>query len=275
MRRKRRKGHGWTKRRLPDTWPARAILEENSREYHILWEPVSGESECEQTWEPKHYADASLVAEWKQRQRAIVEMHTDSGESVEDLQPADQGKTEYDGKVEFRGSSLKSTEQHSASDGNIRGFCDHLHQQDTFDEVLSCPSRQAASTVNSEQASWDHSGTDLPHTNHDPECDSSEDKGHGGHVPRPGTRICTLLLPDSPALPGYVTHERINSIQNESESPQTSSAAKVLGDDKHSSSGKLASARHQLRNLLYRHKKERPGRRKMKAPMSPPSSEHC
>lgn len=102
-----------------------------------------------------------------------------------------------------------------------------------------------------------------------------EGKGHGGHDPRPGTRICTLLLPDSPAVAEYVTHERINSIQNEGESPQTSSAAKVSGDDKYSSSGKLASARHQLRNLLYRRKKERPGRGKMKDPMSPPSSEYC
>jgi hypothetical protein len=66
---KRRKGYGWSKRRLPKSWPARAILGEDGTRYLIQWEPVHNGMACEEAWEPKAHANDALVAEWEERKR--------------------------------------------------------------------------------------------------------------------------------------------------------------------------------------------------------------
>lgn len=235
-------------------------------------------SECEQTWETKRHANAALVADWKQRQGATVGIDTNGKDSVAALQWENEGDGARDGKVQVGGSSpeglqtIQSTKRRSAGGGKIDGSCADLHQQNAPNEALSLSSRRATSTVNCDQASQNHLCNGLPSVNNGPVSDSNDDKGHGGNGPRPGTGPCTLLLPDSSALPEYATPERMNSVQN-GKSPQTASAAK-LGDDRYTPSWKLASARQQLRNLLYRRKKNRPGRKKNNAPSSPPSSQH-
>jgi len=122
---KRRKGHGWTKRRLPKSWPARAILEEDRTRYLIEWEPVGSGAECEQKWELKHYANAALVADWEGRKRASLRRKRNSEQGdVSTLESEHKGRVHDHRDMEFRGrsgqtttSSLSPTE-HGVGSGN-------------------------------------------------------------------------------------------------------------------------------------------------------------
>jgi hypothetical protein len=88
---KRRKGHKWAKRRLPKSWPARAILGEDGTRYLIQWEPVRNGMACEEAWEPKAHANDALVAEWEERKttRALGDID-DEREDVPDSQEEEQ-----------------------------------------------------------------------------------------------------------------------------------------------------------------------------------------
>jgi hypothetical protein len=44
-----------------------AIPEESDSQYLIKYEPVEEGAQCEISWQPKHYANAALVAWWEER----------------------------------------------------------------------------------------------------------------------------------------------------------------------------------------------------------------
>jgi hypothetical protein len=73
----RRKGHGWIKRRLPESWPARAILEEDRTRYLMERVSVSSGAKCKRRWNPKRHANATLVADREERQRTSLRGKSD------------------------------------------------------------------------------------------------------------------------------------------------------------------------------------------------------
>jgi hypothetical protein len=121
---KRRKGYGWTKRRLPKSWPAKAILEEDRTRYLIEWEPVGSGAECERKWEPKRYANATLVADWEERQRASPQGKSDFEQEDTSILELQRGHGHRYGGIESDGCLQKTAEtplspvEHGADSGN-------------------------------------------------------------------------------------------------------------------------------------------------------------
>lgn len=123
---KRRKGHGWTKRRLPKSWPAKAILEEDCTRYLIEWEPIGSGVECEQKWEPKRYANATLVADLEERERASPQGKSgfeQEDTSILEFQRGDghrYGGIEPDGCLQKTAGNSLSPVEHGAHSGNLQ-----------------------------------------------------------------------------------------------------------------------------------------------------------
>jgi hypothetical protein len=69
---KSRSGQGWTKKNQDKFWFAEAILKENDTQYFIEYKPVYEGAQREISWQPKHYANAALVRDWKERNMANV-----------------------------------------------------------------------------------------------------------------------------------------------------------------------------------------------------------
>jgi hypothetical protein len=66
-RRKEGQGRRHTRKDGDKAWSAEAILEESDSQYLIKYEPVEEGAQCEISWQPKHYANAALVAWWEER----------------------------------------------------------------------------------------------------------------------------------------------------------------------------------------------------------------
>ncbi|KAM0714633.1 hypothetical protein Q7P37_009929 [Cladosporium fusiforme] len=116
-----KKGFGWTKHRLPKSWPARAILEEDRTRYLVEWEPVSSGAECERKWEPKHHANAALVADWEGRKRARPQRKSNfEQEDASIMESGQQGHghnhtgTESDGRSQQTATRPLSPVEHGA-----------------------------------------------------------------------------------------------------------------------------------------------------------------
>jgi hypothetical protein len=48
------------------------MLEEDRTRYCVEWEPVGSAAQCDRKWESEHYANAVLVADWEERERASL-----------------------------------------------------------------------------------------------------------------------------------------------------------------------------------------------------------
>jgi hypothetical protein len=55
-------GRRGTRKDEGKAWSAEAILEESDSQYLIKYEPIEEGAQCEILWQPKHYANAALVA---------------------------------------------------------------------------------------------------------------------------------------------------------------------------------------------------------------------
>jgi hypothetical protein len=77
-------------------WSAEAILEESDSRYLIKCEPVEEGAQCEISWQPKHYANAALIAWWEEHK---MEMALDNGNAgranVPDLPSEDNEDSEH------------------------------------------------------------------------------------------------------------------------------------------------------------------------------------
>lgn len=62
----------WAKKNKNKFWLAEAILEENDTQYRIRYEPVHEGAQSEISWQPKRFANAALLKDWKERKMAVV-----------------------------------------------------------------------------------------------------------------------------------------------------------------------------------------------------------
>jgi hypothetical protein len=77
-------------------WFAEAILEESGSQYLIKYEPVEEGAQCEISWQPKHYANAALIAWWEERKMELVlENGNAERDNVPDLPSEDDEASEH------------------------------------------------------------------------------------------------------------------------------------------------------------------------------------
>jgi hypothetical protein len=108
-RRKEGQGQRYTRKDEGKAWSAGAILEESDSRYLIKCEPVEEGAQCEISWQPKHYANAALIAWWEERK---MEMALENGnaerDNVPDLPSEDDEASEHYNPVENHGRPEKS-----------------------------------------------------------------------------------------------------------------------------------------------------------------------
>jgi hypothetical protein len=80
-RRKEGQGQRHTRKDEGKAWSAEAILEESDSQYLIKYEPVKQGTQCEISWQPKHYANVALIAWWEERK---MEMALENGNAERD-----------------------------------------------------------------------------------------------------------------------------------------------------------------------------------------------
>jgi hypothetical protein len=115
----RRKGHGWIKRRLPESWPARVILEEDRTRYLMERVSVSSGAKCERRWNPKRHANATLVVEREELQRTNLRGKSDLEDAdISILEPQRHGHR-Y-GTLESHGFSQETAGTLLAEHGDTR-----------------------------------------------------------------------------------------------------------------------------------------------------------
>jgi hypothetical protein len=110
-------------------WSAEAILKESDSQYLIKYEPVYEGAQCEISWQPKHYANAALIAWWEKRKMEIaLENGNAEHDSVPDLPSEDNGisrrymPVESYGRPQIPVAGLLSLEQY---DGRLEDFKQH------------------------------------------------------------------------------------------------------------------------------------------------------
>jgi hypothetical protein len=90
-------------------WSAEAILEESDSQYLIKYEPVEEGAQCEISWQPKHYANAALIAWWEDRKMEIaLENGNAERDNVPDLPSEDNEVSQHYIPVESYGRPQKS-----------------------------------------------------------------------------------------------------------------------------------------------------------------------
>jgi hypothetical protein len=132
-------GRRGTRKDEGKAWSAEAILEESDAQYLIKYEPVEEGAQCEISWQPKHYANAALVAWWEERK---MEMALGNGnaerDKIPDLPSEDDEASEHYNPVENHGRpeksvrSLLSQEQHDGKSEDTKQHTVKLVDESTF-----------------------------------------------------------------------------------------------------------------------------------------------
>jgi hypothetical protein len=127
-------GQGWTQKDKDKVWFAEAILQESDSQYLIKYEPVEEGAECEISWQPKHYANAALIAWWEEhKMESALENGNAERDNVPGLWSEDNKASQHYTSVEHSGrpqepvTGLLPLEQY---DAKSEGF-----QQNTVDLV--------------------------------------------------------------------------------------------------------------------------------------------
>jgi hypothetical protein len=127
-------GQGWTQKDKDKVWFAEAILEESDTQYLIKYEPVYEGAQCEVSWQPKHYANAALIAWWEEhKMESALENGNSERDNVPDLSSEDNKASQHHTSAEHGGrpqepvTGLLPLEQY---DAKSEGF-----QQNTIDLV--------------------------------------------------------------------------------------------------------------------------------------------
>jgi hypothetical protein len=102
-------GQRWANRNRNKLWLAEAILKENDTQYLIEYAPVYEGAQREISWQPKHYANAALVRDWKERNMANV--HESSNAEREN----DSKSTSRDNEAGQRSALVEHGDQESAA----------------------------------------------------------------------------------------------------------------------------------------------------------------
>jgi len=132
-------GRRGTRKDEGKAWSAEAILEESDSQYLIKYEPVEEGAQCEIPWQPKHYANAALVAWWEERK---MEMALGNGNAERDdfldLPSEDDEASEHYNPVKNHGrpekfvTSLLSQEQHDEKSEDTKQHTVKLVDKRTF-----------------------------------------------------------------------------------------------------------------------------------------------
>lgn len=120
-------------------WSAEAILEESDSRYLIKYEPVEEGAQCEISWQPKHYANAALVAWWEQRRMEnALENGNAERDNVPDLPSEDNEASQHYTPVESYGcpqktvTGLLSLEQYHKKSEDFKEHTVNLVDKSTF-----------------------------------------------------------------------------------------------------------------------------------------------
>jgi hypothetical protein len=137
---KSRSGQGWTKKNQDKFWFAEAILKESVTQYFIEYKPVYEGAQREISWQPKHYANAALVADWEERKRASghendnAELDNDSDLTSGDNGTSQRcGSVEYDDHLQNSGTDLRSLNQYVPESGSLEQQSVDLVNEKTSD----------------------------------------------------------------------------------------------------------------------------------------------
>jgi len=132
-------GQRRTRKDQDKAWSAEAILEESDAQYLIKYEPVEEGAQCEISWQPKHYANAALVAWWEERK---MEMALGNGNAERDNVPdlpleVDEASEHYNpvenhGRPEKSVTGLLSQEQHEGKSEDTKQHTVSLVDESTF-----------------------------------------------------------------------------------------------------------------------------------------------
>ena len=132
-------GRRGTRKDEDKAWSAEAILEESDSQYLIKYEPVEEGAQCEISWQPKHYANAALIAWWEERK---MEMALGNGnaerDNIPDLPSEDDEASEHYNPVENHGrpenliTSLLLQEQHDGKSEDTKQHTVKLVDESTF-----------------------------------------------------------------------------------------------------------------------------------------------
>ena len=132
-------GRRGTRKDEDKAWSAEAILEESDAQYLIKYAPVEEGAQCEISWQPKHYANAALIAWWEEHK---MEMALDNGNAgranVPDLPSEDNEASEHYNPVKNHGrpekfvTSLLSQEQHDEKSEDTKQHTVKLVDKRTF-----------------------------------------------------------------------------------------------------------------------------------------------
>ena len=132
-------GQRRTRKNQDKAWSAEAILEESDSQYLIKYEPVEEGAQCEISWQPKHYANAALIAWWEERK---MEMALENGhaerDNVPDLPSEDDEASEHYNPVENHGRPEKfvtgslSQERHEGESEDTKQHTVKLVDKRTF-----------------------------------------------------------------------------------------------------------------------------------------------
>jgi hypothetical protein len=89
-------GQRYTRKDEGKAWSAEAILKESDSRYLIKYEPVEEGTQCEISWQPKHYANAALVAWWEDRKiGSALEDGNAERDNVRDLLSEDNEASQH------------------------------------------------------------------------------------------------------------------------------------------------------------------------------------
>jgi hypothetical protein len=154
---KERSGRRHTQKDEDKAWSTEAILEESDSQYLIQYKPVYEGAQCEISWQPKHYANAALIA-WLEERKMEIGLENGNAErdSVPNLLSEDNKASQHYTPVERGGRpqefimGLLLLEQYDTKSEGFQQYTVYLVEKRTLDgseEPLENTLLEATSTI--------------------------------------------------------------------------------------------------------------------------------
>jgi hypothetical protein len=101
-------GKRWANKYRNKLWLAEAILKENDTQYLIEYAPVYEGAQREISWQPKHYANAALARDWKERNMANVHENSNAERDNDPASTKNEDRAGRRGSLMAYGGQLQS-----------------------------------------------------------------------------------------------------------------------------------------------------------------------
>jgi len=187
-----------------------AILEESDSQYLIKYEPVEEGAQCEISWQPKHYANAALIAWWEEHKMKMALGNGNAErDNIPDLPSEDDEASEHYNPVENHGrpqksvTGLLSQEQHEGKSRDSKQHTVKLVDESTFqgnEEPVENTLLEAPTTVIS------HFSYVLM-----PEINVALAQMYGRHKSR-GPHDSSLLALNNPGRVSASPHDKVSAV---------------------------------------------------------------